>query len=82
MPQLPDPIIAEEEDVLRAQAAVKQYLKMQEYFLECVNSAYRHDAAIDRMREVTRRYNNLARYYKLRMKSSGMYTDLALKNDF
>lgn len=81
MPQLPDPIIAEEEDVLRAQAAVKHYLKLQEYYLECVSSPYRHDAAVDRMREITRRYNNLARYFKMRMKSSGMYTDLALKED-
>ena len=81
MPLLPRADTAEEEDILKAHAAVIQYLKQQESFLACVNSDLKHDAAIDRMREVTEKFNKLARRYKSRLKAMDMFTDLAMRLD-
>lgn len=69
--------MALEQDIIRAQQAVKHYLALQQRYLSCVNSDARHDAAIDRMREMARRFNNLAREYKARLQAADMITDMA-----
>jgi predicted nucleic-acid-binding protein len=76
-PVLSEENMAVEEDIIRTLAAVKQYLKLQEGFLSCVSNVSRHNAAIDRMHEVSKRFNTLAKRYKARMEAMDMFTELA-----
>ena len=77
VPELPDPDTAVMNDMLRAQAAVKQYLLRQEQYLSCVGDNFRHDAAVDKMHDVAEQYNNTARRYRIRLESMDMIVDLA-----
>lgn len=76
-PDFPDPDTALHIDVLQAQEAVKLYISQQEAYLACVGDVRRHNLAVERMYKVAEQYNSLARRFKVRMESEGMYTDLA-----
>ena len=76
MPGLPNPDLADEIDMLRAQHAVKRYLLAQQDFLSCVQSSRRHNQAIDRMHEMAEKYNRMSRRYKMRIQSLDMFTAL------
>lgn len=77
MPGIPNPDLAGEAEMLRAQAEVKRYLALQQEFLDCVRNDRRHNQAVDRMHEVANKYNSTARRYKARMESLNMITELA-----
>jgi hypothetical protein len=78
VPALPNPDLAGENEMRRAQLAVKHYLSEQQAFLACVGNDRRHNEAVDRMHELAQKYNKMARRYNARMQSLDMYTELAL----
>lgn len=75
VPELPNPDWVDEQDVLRAQRAVKQYIQEQEIFLSCVRRASMHNAALNRMHTVAKKYNEMARRYKARKASMNIMTE-------
>lgn len=77
MPGLPNPDLAGEAEMLRAQLEVKRYIALQEDFLDCVRNTRMHNQAVERMHEVANKYNSTARRYKARMQSMNMITELA-----
>ncbi|MEE8056791.1 MAG: hypothetical protein V3T17_02985 [Pseudomonadales bacterium] len=77
-PGLPNPDVAVEAEMLLAQDAVKHYLLAQEDFLSCVQNSRRYNMAVDRMYEMAKKYNDMARRYKVRIQSLNMFTELAL----
>lgn len=77
-PGIPNPDLAGEAEMLRAQREVKRYLALQEQFLDCVRNVRHHNQAVERMHEVANKYNSTARRYKARMQSMNMFTELAL----
>ena len=80
VPGLPHPDWTDEAEMLQAMAAVKRYIAAQEVFLSCVQNERRHNRAVERMHEIARKYNTMARRYKARMQSMDMFTELALVN--
>ena len=76
VPGLPDPDLADELEMLRAQHAVKRYMVAQQDFLSCVQSNRRHNRAVERMQELAEKYNRMSRRYKARMQSLDMFTEL------
>lgn len=77
-PGLPNPDLAGEAEMLRAQREVLRYIALQEQFLDCVRNTRMHNQAVERMHEVANKYNSTARRYKARMQSLNMITELAL----
>jgi hypothetical protein len=75
VPELPSPDWVDEQDVLRAQRAVKQYIQEQEIFLTCTRRASAHNAAVNRMHAVAKKYNEMARRYKARKASMDIMTE-------
>ncbi len=82
IPEIPNPDLAGEAEMLRAQRAVQRYLSLQEDYLHCVRyDIRRHNRAVERMHEVANDYNSTARRYKARMEARNMITELALVAD-
>ena len=77
IPGVPNPEIASEYEMLQAQRAVKNYIQLQEDFLDCTNNRSRQDRAIDNMHNVAEQYNRSARRFKARMQAADMFTELA-----
>lgn len=77
-PEFPDPETALHIDMLKAQDAVKLYIAKQETYLSCIDNAIQYNRVVEEMHRVADKFNSLARRYKVRRESLGMYTDLAL----
>lgn len=78
VPRLPNPDLAVEAEMLRAQLEVRRYIALQEEFLTCVqNNSRKHNQVVDLMHEVANKYNSTARRYKARLQSMNMITELA-----
>ncbi|MDY0007303.1 MAG: hypothetical protein RBS22_10805 [Spongiibacteraceae bacterium] len=65
-PTLPEPHLAAPADMLLAQREVEHYLAAQEAYLACVHDPGRHNAIVDRMHALAKRFNQVVRAYKAR----------------
>ena len=78
IPDFPNPDLAGQDEMLRAEKEVKQYLALQEDFLNCVqHNTRKHNRAVDLMYQVAEKYNSIARRYNTRLQALDMFTDLA-----
>ena len=77
-PLLPSPELADINEMLEAQAAVKNYIQDQQVFLSCSRDGFRHNRAIDRMHDIAREFNKRTRRFKAKQASEDMFTELAL----
>lgn len=79
IPGIPNPDLAGEEEMLRAQAEVRLYIQQQEDYLSCIeHNTRKHNRAVDVLHDVANKYNSTARRYKMRMRAKNMITELAL----
>lgn len=79
IPELPNPDLAGEMEMLRAQVEVRQYILKQEAFLDCIQrNTRKHNRALEVLLDVANKYNSAARRYNMRMQAKNMFTELAL----
>ena len=77
-PLLPNPDLADINERLEAQVAVKSYIQRQQQVLACSRDGFRHNRAIDRMHDIAREFNKRTRRFKAKQASEDMFTELAL----